>query len=111
MQHLTLSNLDLESRSFTRNFKHYLEQLEPDSLPLHRCTSQGGMVDDTNISVSILSVEETESTIEVKIAVFFTEIIGGCSCGDDPLSENAYGELLAIIDTASRKLTFSVLND
>jgi len=108
---MTLINFDHHSRTFSQDFKHYIEHLAPDTLPLHQCTSQGGAVDDTDLSASILSIEETSNRIEVKMAVFFTEIIGGCSCGDDPVAENAYGELLAIIDKDSRQLSFSVIDD
>ena len=111
MTDYTLTNLDYHASSFNSDFKQYIEQLPPASLPLHNCTSQGGIVDDTNISASILTVEAIENGLEIKIAVFFTEIIGGCSCGDDPVSANAYGELLAIIDTVSNNLTFTVIND
>lgn len=111
MTDYTLTKLDYHASSFKDDFKHYIEQLPPASLPLHNCTSQGGIVDDRNISASILSVTAIENGVEIKIAVFFTEIIGGCSCGDDPVAENAYAELLAIMDKDSRQLTFSVIND
>jgi hypothetical protein len=31
--------------------------------------------------------------IEIVVGVFFTEIVGGCSCGDEPVAVNGYVEL------------------
>ena len=49
-----------------------------------------------------------ERYIQAKVGVFFNEIIGGCSCGDDPLSENAYCELQVSIDKVTAEAEFSV---
>ena len=79
--------------------KNELESLTAGSLPLHEYTTQGGMVDDNNIAVSVFSVEELGDGLQAKVGVFFTEIVGGCNCHDDPVGENAYAELVLRINT------------
>ena len=92
--------------------KHELENLPAGTLPLENGTSRGGFVDDSDISVTVISVIQDENSIQAKIGVFFTEIIVGCGCGDDPIPENAYCEMQISIDrkTASAKFELFELN-
>jgi len=83
---------------FNKVLKQELESLETGSLPLHKATCQGGLVDDSNISALINSASETDTHIEVNIGVFFNEIVAGCNCGDDPSTDNTYCELCVQID-------------
>lgn len=68
-------------------------------------------MEDRNISASILSINDTENSIKVKTGVFFYESVGGCSCGDEPISVNTYCEIMATIDKHSKKILFSVIKD
>lgn len=88
-----------------------MENLEASVLPLDKGTTQGGLVDDSNISATIINFTEEEGYIQAKVGVFFNEIIGGCSCGDDPLSENAYCEIQVSIDKATAEAEFSVTSE
>ena len=81
-----------------RILKEEIESLSQGSLPLHEYTTRGGMVDDNNISVTVLSIEEVDRRLQAKIGVFFIEKVGGCNCHDDPLEENAYAELVLLIE-------------
>lgn len=115
MIYLTKSLAQYPSDSFKQQLKQEIEQLDKDSLPLHLATTQGGIVDASKLSVSVLNVTEEnrddKNAILVKIAVFFEEIIGGCSCGDDPLSANAYGEFLLNIDKTNAKTQIRFLGN
>ncbi|MFB1489081.1 MULTISPECIES: glucosamine--fructose-6-phosphate aminotransferase [unclassified Thiocapsa] len=54
---------------------------------------QGGLIDPASLGLTLLSSRADVERIEVAVGVFFTEIVGGCSCGDEPLSVNGYMEL------------------
>ena len=95
---------DLQSR-----LKCVLEALPIDALPLIKCTTQGGFVDDQPITVSVLRMTDSATTLEAKVGIFFTEAIGGCSCGDGTHSANGYGELLLIIDRQTAQVQCTVL--
>jgi len=84
--------------AFESTLKAELMALEPDFLPLQEGVSQGGYVDASNIELSLLSAIDNGIEIAAKVGVFFSEIIAGCSCGDDPATENAYCELTVYID-------------
>ena len=88
--------------------KQALEALPSGTLPLEKATTQGGMVDDSNISICILNHRQNEDHFTIKFGVFFTEVIGGCNCHDDPLEANAYGEFIATIQ-ASGETRFKII--
>ena len=89
--------------------KHELENLPAGILPLEKGTSRGGFVDDDDISVTVINVNQDENSIQAKIGVFFTEIIAGCGCGDDPMPENAYCEMRISIDRTTSAARFEVI--
>lgn len=74
-----------------------LRSLPPGSLPLRGGCEQGGLVDDSDLSVSVLAVDRTADQTTARVGVFFTEIVGGCSCHDDPVRANAYCMLEVVI--------------
>ena len=104
-------NALLQSRpgSFETALKQELENLPAGTLPLEKGTSRGGFVDDSDISVTVIKVEQNENGIQAKVGVFFTEIIVGCGCGDDPMPENAYCEMLVSIDRTASAAEFEVI--
>ena len=78
-----------------------LSHLPSDALPLHKGTSLGGMVDDSDISIIFLRASDNPNTIHAEVDVFFTEVFAGCSCGDDPMPTHAHCELTIAIDKSS----------
>ncbi len=92
-----------------KTLKHELENLPAGTLPLEKGTSRGGFVDDSDISVTVIHVKQNENSIQAKVGVFFTEIIVGCGCGDDPMPENAYCEILISIDKTTSTTRFEVI--
>jgi hypothetical protein len=94
---------------FEKALKHELENLPAGTLPLENGTSRGGFVDDSNISVTVINARQYEHSIQAKIGIFFTEIIVGCGCGDEPMPENAYCEMLISIDKSTSAARFRVI--
>jgi hypothetical protein len=54
---------------------------------------QGGLIDPASLGLTLLTSRADAERIEIVVGVFFTEIVGGCSCGDEPLAVNGYVEL------------------
>jgi hypothetical protein len=98
-----------QSTDFEHDLKHSLENLPSGTLPLEKGTSQGGYVDDSDISVTIINISEAEDHILAKVGIFFTEIVVGCGCGDDPLPVNTYCEMLVNIETGTATANFEVI--
>ncbi len=99
------------TEQFSQTLKHEIEALEPGSLPLYKGLTQGGQVDDDNITATVMSTIDDENVIQAKVGVFFTEIVGGCSCGDDPMSQNVYCEMQFRIDKTTADTEINVFLD
>ncbi len=97
--------------SFTQHFKAAIQALELGVLPLERCCNHSAIIDKDSIDVMILSSSADNKTIQLKIGVFFCEVLSGCACSDDPsqamIHENSYCELLVEIDRANAQVEFN----
>ena len=82
-----------DTAEFSGSFKREIQGLPSGTLPLQSRGMQNGLVDDSDLSLVLLQTTETEDMYEIRTGVFFSEIIGGCSCGDEPAVENAYCEI------------------
>ncbi|OGS91510.1 MAG: hypothetical protein A2Z95_09520 [Gallionellales bacterium GWA2_60_18] len=83
-----------------------------DALPLQRGLTVGSQVTDAPVTAVIHSVTTTEEVIRVKAGIFYSSVIGGCSCADDPtpVGENTeYCELLLEIDRATAEVSVALV--
>jgi hypothetical protein len=99
---------------FVAVLKQELEQLGADRLPLQQGLSASSVALDDPISVMITGVAEDSGFIHVRAGIFYSGIIAGCSCADDPtpVSENnEYCEVRIDIDKATAEATISLLAD
>ena len=86
---------------FEKIFKQEVEALDCDSLPLDQSLTLGSAANADNLGVMLLMQHATESTLQIKAGVFFTSVIAGCNCADDPTpveENNEYCELMFKID-------------
>lgn len=97
------------TEEFSKTLKEELENLNSGVLPLQMATTQGGLVDDSNLSALINQFSDNDTSIQIKVGIFFNEIVAGCNCDDDPASDNTYCELLVSIDKMSAETTFSLI--
>lgn len=92
--------------------KQELEQLGADALPLQQGLSTGTVALDDKLKVMIIGVSDTGDCVGVKAGLFYTGIITGCSCADDPtpLNESTeYCEVQVDIDKKTAGATVSLL--
>ena len=97
-----------QSEAFSRSLKGEIEALGTGYLPLDQGITQGGFVDDGDITAMVLNATGDDRHIDSEVGVFFTEIVAGCNCGDEPESINVYCKLKLRIDraTAEAKIAF-----
>jgi hypothetical protein len=93
------TTLGLDSPTLAETLSREIASLPDGSLPL--AGEQGGRIDPDSIGVMLLSRASEAERVELVIGVFFTEIVGGCSCGEEPFSSPGYRELRLRIDRAS----------
>jgi hypothetical protein len=77
-------------------------------LPLHEAAA-GGCIDEDGIGVTLLGSTDSATELHVNVGVFFAEIIAGCSCGDEPSTNNAYCEMQVSIDKSTGLARFAVI--
>jgi hypothetical protein len=87
-----------------------LLRLGAGGLPLHEAAT-GGCVAADDVEITVLGAGDSAAEIHVNVGVFFTEILAGCSCGDEPAASNAYCELRVSIDKANGLARFAVIQD
>lgn len=85
------------NKDFNAVLTREIEGLHQDTLPLHRALLQGGLIDPYSIAVTVLQVTDANEKIKAKVGVMFVEIVGGCSCGDEPAGSPQYCELSLLI--------------
>lgn len=75
--------------AFQSTLKRELES-QAAALPLQQGVAQGGAADGSNLAVSVFGAREDERAIHAEVGVFFSEVVAGCNCGDDPMELHAY---------------------
>lgn len=70
-----------------------LETASPGDLPIQAAATQGGLIDPASTVLTLLESRLDDEIIEATIGVMFTEIVGGCSCGDAPFTVNGWCRL------------------
>ncbi len=92
--------------------KKELEQIAPEQLPLQQGLSAGSHVQDDKFTAVILGVTEENDSIRARVGIFYTSIIAGCSCADDPtpVSElNEYCKMQLDIDKKTAETKVALL--
>ncbi len=99
---------------FQEFLKTEIEQLGAAQLPLQQGLSTGSHAVDSKLSAMIISVTEDANVIHAKAGIFFTGIIAGCSCADDPTPVDENTEYCVVqldIDKTTAETTVSLLNE
>ena len=58
----------------------------------------------------ILHVSDDKDSIQAKTGIFYTGIIGGCHCADDPSPDNEHPEYCEIMFDINKKTAETVLH-
>jgi hypothetical protein len=93
---------------FQEVLQQEIEQMDAGLLPLQQGLSISSHVTDRAIQAMILGVSEEADLLRVKAGIFYTGIIAGCSCADDPTpiaEQNEYCVLQFCIDRKSADTT------
>jgi hypothetical protein len=91
-----------------------IEALGAADLPLQQGLSVGSYALDRDLRVMILAVAEEPTAIRVRAGVFFSSIIAGCSCADDPTpidEQSEYCEVRLDIDRVTGETTVALWPD
>lgn len=102
------------SPGFNDVLKHEIEQLDAAALPLQQGLARSSHVTDRPFQVMVIGVHEETGLIRVKAGIFYTGIIAGCSCADDPTPIDELNEYCVVqidIDRATAEASVTLLPD
>lgn len=102
------------SPAFNEIFKSEAERLSQDELPLQQGLSLSSYVSSEPFKVMVINAGEDEQQIRIKAGLFYSGIIAGCSCSDDPSPTDVqaeYCELEFCIDKQSAETRINLLAD
>jgi len=97
---------------FNAILRQEIERLTADQLPLQQGLSTGSHALDNRLRAMIISASDEGNTIRARAGIFYSGIIAGCSCADDPTpvnEENEYCEVQLDIDKATAGMTVVLL--
>jgi hypothetical protein len=86
---------------FRLALKRELETLGLAGLPLQQGLSASSYALDDPVTVVVMGADDDAQAIRARVGVFYSGIIAGCSCADDPTpveAQNEYCEVEISID-------------
>ncbi|TCK19365.1 hypothetical protein DFR30_2675 [Thiogranum longum] len=114
MIRLKKAHMGWGSACFDEQLKKEIEQVDASQLPLQAGLSQSSYVSDEPFRVMVIGTTETESHIQVRAGIFYSGIIAGCSCADDPTpveAQTEYCEVMFDINKKSGEATVALAED
>lgn len=90
-----------DTPDFGAVLKREVESLPAGALPLQQCVATTSYALDAGCSVMLIAAGADAAAIRARIGVFFSGIVAGCSCADDPTPvepQPEYAELELVID-------------
>ena len=103
-----------QSENFTQTFKQEVAEIQHKYLPLQRGLSLSSYVSNDKISAIINKTEENHSHIIINAGIFYSGIIAGCSCSDDPTpqdTQNEYCEMTFCIDKHTAETSVNLIEE
>jgi hypothetical protein len=102
-----------QQENFIEVLKAEICTLGLDELPLQQGLSHSSYALADKLSATILQCDDMDSHISVKAGLFYSGIIAGCSCADDPSpvdETSEYCEVNLRIDKKTAETTVSLLS-
>jgi hypothetical protein len=97
---------------FEAVLKQEIQQLDAAELPLQQGLSSSSHVTERPFQAMVIAVREEPGLIRVKAGIFYTGVIAGCSCADDPTpidEQNEYCVVQFDIDRATADTRVTLL--
>jgi len=97
--------------AFNDVLKKEIECLDAQCLPLQQGLLHSSYATDSDFNVMIINAREEQDFLHIKAGIFFSGVIAGCSCADDPTpvpEQSEYCEILVDIKKTSAETFISL---
>lgn len=98
--------------SFNTILKEEISTLDKNLLPLQQGLKHSSIANGETLTATILSTEDNNDCIIVKAGLFYTGIVAGCNCADDPTPVdeiNEYCEVLFSINKQTAEASITLI--
>ncbi|MDD5241068.1 MAG: hypothetical protein PHG47_04995 [Sulfuricella sp.] len=99
---------------FEDALKGEIARMDASQLPLQQGLTSSSYALDDKIRARIIAVSESGNFIHVKAGIFYSGIIAGCNCADDPTpveEQSEYCEVRLDIDKKTAETTVTLVAD
>lgn len=104
----------IQQPEFKAIFVEEMSALNSSQLPLQQSLSYSSYVSNEAFQVMYISHQISSDELLIKSAIFYTGIIAGCSCADDPSpqdTQNEVCELMVAINLETSQASLELLED
>jgi hypothetical protein len=94
--------------------KQEIERLDAAELPLQQGLARSSYVTERPFQAMVIGADDSSGPLRVKAGIFYTGIIAGCSCADDPTPIDEQTEYCVVqfdIDRATAAATVTLLEE
>ena len=102
MLQLTKSLQAWNSTEFKSIFTQQLSQLSLDELPLQQALLLGSYATKDNFQVMVNNMTEQQDCLLITAGIFYSSIIAGCNCSDDPTPVDLNSEYCEMLFTINK---------
>ncbi len=113
MLKLNLSLRAWSSDVFHDIFIREVGTLDADTLLLQQGLRYSSYANSDNLTVTLLNTRSDDSKLYIRAGLFYTGIIAGCNCADDPSpvdENNEYCEVLFCVNRRTAETTVSLID-
>jgi len=99
--------------AFNTVLKEELCTIDAKQLPLQEGLTQSNYAISTHLSIRIINASSDKKHIRVKAGLFYTGVISGCNCADDPTPVdeiNEYCDVLLCINKTTAETSINLIN-
>lgn len=89
--------------SFNTVLKEEISTLDKSLLPLQQGLKHSSIANGENLTATILYAEDNNDYIIVKAGLFYTGIVAGCNCADDPTPADEINEYCEVLFSVSKQ--------
>jgi len=102
MLQLTKSLQAWNSAEFKSTFIQQLSQLSLDELPLQQALLLGSYATKDKLQIMVNSMTEQQHSLLITTGIFYSSIIAGCNCSDDPTPVDLNSEYCEMLFTINK---------
>ncbi len=97
---------------FDAALRKEIEELKAEQLPLQQGLSAGSYALGDRFEAMVIGAHEHDGVIRARVGIFYSGIIAGCSCADDPTPvepQPEYCEVQVDIDRETAEATITLI--